>query len=69
MTERLAFRLAEQGVRTQEDLAELSVDELLAVDEMNEEDAAELIMAARAPWFAEESEEESAEEKTEENAG
>ncbi len=57
MTERLAFRLAEEGVRTQEDLAELSVDELMAIDEMSEDDAAALIMAARAPWFAEEDQE------------
>ena len=53
MTERLAFRLAEKGTRTQEDLAELAVDELLEVDDMPEEDAAALIMAARAPWFEE----------------
>src|SRR5210317_486367 len=53
MSERLAYRLAEKGARTQEDLAELSVDELLEVDEMPEEDAAALIMAARAPWFEE----------------
>jgi N utilization substance protein A len=54
MTERLAFRLAEKGVRTQEELAELSVDELQEIDEMTDEAAAGLIMAARAPWFAEE---------------
>ena len=54
MTKRLAFRLAEKGVRSQEDLAELAVDELIEIDEMSEENAAELIMAARAPWFAEE---------------
>jgi N utilization substance protein A len=54
MTERLAFRLAEKGVRSQEDLAELATDELIEIDEMNEEEAAALIMAARAPWFAEE---------------
>jgi N utilization substance protein A len=54
MTERLAFRLAEKGVRSQEDLAELSVDELQEFDEMSDEEAAQLIMAARAPWFAEE---------------
>jgi N utilization substance protein A len=55
MTERLAFRLAENGVRTQEDLAELSTDELREFDEeMTEEEAAALIMSARAPWFAEE---------------
>jgi N utilization substance protein A len=57
MNERLAFRLAERGVRTQEDLAELSVDELMEVDEMEEDAAAALIMAARAPWFEEQGEE------------
>ena len=57
MTERLAFRLAEKGARTQEDLAELSIDELLEVDDMPEEEAAALIMAARAPWFEEENQE------------
>jgi len=57
MTERLAFRLAEKGTRTQEDLAELAVDELLEVDDMPEEEAAALIMAARAPWFEEENQE------------
>ncbi len=54
MSERLAYRLAENGTRTQEELAELSVDELLEIDEMSEEEAAALIMAARAPWFEEE---------------
>jgi len=54
MIERLAYRLAEKEVRSQEDLAELSVDELQEIDEMSDEAAAELIMAARAPWFAEE---------------
>jgi N utilization substance protein A len=54
MTERLAYRLAEKGVRSQEDLAELAVDELQAISDMSDEEAAELIMAARAPWFAEE---------------
>jgi N utilization substance protein A len=54
MTERLAFRLAEKGIRSQEDLAELATDELIEIDEMSEEEAAALIMAARAPWFAEE---------------
>ena len=53
MTERLAFRLAEKGIRTQEDLAELAVDELTEIDDMTDESAAALIMAARAPWFAE----------------
>jgi N utilization substance protein A len=54
MTEQLAYKLAEKGVRSQEDLAELAVDELIEFDEMSEEVAAELIMTARAPWFADE---------------
>jgi len=54
MTEQLAFQLAENGVRTQEDLAELSVDELKEINDMIDQAAAELIMTARAPWFAEE---------------
>jgi N utilization substance protein A len=54
MNERLAYRLAEKGIRSQEDLAELAVDELKEIDDMSDEAAAALIMAARAPWFAEE---------------
>ena len=54
MTERLAYQLADKGLRTQEDLAELSVDELQEIDDISDEAAAELIMTARAPWFAEE---------------
>jgi transcription termination/antitermination protein NusA len=37
-----------------EDLAEQSVDELMVIDDMDEKRAAELIMTARAPWFADE---------------
>lgn len=54
MNERLAYKLAEHGVRTQEDLAEMSTDELTDIDNIDDEEAAALIMAARAPWFAEE---------------
>ncbi len=39
-----------------EDLAEQGVDDLLDIEDMTEERAAELIMTARAPWFAEEEE-------------
>lgn len=46
-----ANRLAAIGVCTMEDLAELSVDELMVIDEMDEEFASALIMTARAPWF------------------
>jgi N utilization substance protein A len=37
-----------------EDLAEQSVDELMEVEGLGEARAADLIMTARAPWFAEE---------------
>jgi len=53
MDETLAFALANLGVITMEDLAEQSVDELMAVDGMDEKRAAALIMKAREPWFAE----------------
>jgi N utilization substance protein A len=54
MDRQLAFQLAARGVTTMEDLAEQSVEELLEIDQMTEERAAELIMTARAPWFADE---------------
>jgi len=44
--------LASKGIVTMEDLAELSVDELLEVVKLDEERAKSLIMTARAPWFA-----------------
>jgi N utilization substance protein A len=56
MDRHLAFVLASRGVVTMEDLAEQGVDELMDIPEMTEERAGELIMTARAPWFAEESE-------------
>ena len=49
-----AYKLANMGVVTMEDLAEQSIDELMQVDDMDEEKAGKLIMTARAPWFAEE---------------
>jgi N utilization substance protein A len=54
MTEELAFKLASKGIVTMEDLAEQAVDDLMDIDGMEEGKAGELIMAARAPWFAEE---------------
>lgn len=56
MDRHLAYVLASRAVVTMEDLAELGVDELMDIPEMTEERAGELIMTARAPWFAEESE-------------
>ena len=54
MDRHLAFILASRGIVTMEDLAEQGVDDILDVEGMTEERAAELIMTARAPWFAEE---------------
>ena len=55
MDKGLAFVLASKGVVTREDLAELATDDLLEInEEMEQEDAAALIMKARAHWFEEE---------------
>ncbi len=54
MTDTIAYRLAEQGIRSRDDLAECSVDELEDVKDLDAERAADLIMKARAHWFAEE---------------
>ena len=51
MDSELAVKLAASGVKTREDLAECAVDELLEVQDIGEERAAALIMAARAHWF------------------
>jgi len=56
MDKQLAYVLASMDVVTMEDLAEQSVDELMEIEGMTEEWAAELIMTAREPWFAEEGE-------------
>lgn len=40
-----------QGLRTQEDLAELSVDELMGYAKISKEEASALILKAREPWF------------------
>ena len=54
MTRELAFQLANIEVVTMEDLAELAVPELLdIVSDLSEDEAAQLIMIAREPWFAE----------------
>ena len=54
MNKGLAFLLASKGVVTREDLAELATDDLLEINEMDADDAAALIMKARAHWFEEE---------------
>lgn len=52
VTPALAALLVENGIHTQEDLAELSVGDLLDIDKnLDEETAGKIIMAARKPWF------------------
>ncbi|AOB31999.1 transcription elongation factor NusA [Bordetella sp. H567] len=54
MTPELAARLSERKVHTRDDLAELSSDELAEISGLDENQASELIMRARAHWFNEE---------------
>jgi N utilization substance protein A len=54
MDSELAAKLAQNGVRTRDDLADLAVDDLVEMTQMDAERAKELIMKARAHWFAEE---------------
>ena len=51
MDKNLAFKLASEGVVTRENLADLATDDLLEINEMDQEEAAALIMKARAHWF------------------
>ncbi len=52
MDDQLALQLARKGILNMEELAEQSIDELMDIEDMDEERAGELIMTARAPWFA-----------------
>jgi N utilization substance protein A len=47
----LAFTLANRGILTRDDLAELAVDDLTDIPGLASDKAAKLIMAARAHWF------------------
>lgn len=49
----LALELNQKGIKTREDLAELSVEELTDIIDMDEKTAADLIMEAREHWFKE----------------
>ncbi|MBS98662.1 MAG: transcription termination/antitermination protein NusA [Oceanospirillaceae bacterium] len=53
MDKALAYQMAARGIVTMEDLAEQGVEDLLEIEGLDEAKAAELIMTARAPWFAE----------------
>jgi len=69
----MLVKLGEAEVKSLDDLADLASDELIDIvgaDEMNEEEANTVIMAARAHWFEDEdAQEESPEETTEPDAG
>ncbi len=54
MDSELAAKLSQKGIRTRDDLADLAVDDLVEMFEMDTDRAKELIMKARAHWFAEE---------------
>ncbi|MEY2776677.1 MAG: Transcription elongation protein nusA [Pseudomonadota bacterium] len=54
MSHDIAARLADGKVYSRDDLAELAVDELVEMTGLEESAASELIMKARAHWFAEE---------------
>ena len=54
----MVVKLGGKGVKTLDDVADLASDELREIvgnDELNEAKANEIIMAARAHWFAEDS--------------
>jgi len=54
MDSELAGRLAEAGIKTRDDLADLAVDDLIEVSGIDVERAKVLIMKAREHWFAQE---------------
>ena len=56
LTPELLARLAEAGVKTLDDLADLAVDELQEITGQPEGDASALIMKAREHWFADQPE-------------
>lgn len=47
-----AYALAKKGIVTMDDLAEQAIDDILDIEGVDEERAGQLIMTARAPWFA-----------------
>jgi N utilization substance protein A len=54
MDRELAAKLADIGIQTRDDLAELAIDELMEATQIEEQAGRELILRARAHWFAEE---------------
>jgi N utilization substance protein A len=56
MTPEIAATLSSHGILSMEDLADQAVDDIEEYQGLNRELAAQLIMKAREPWFAEKSE-------------
>ena len=52
MTPELIGKLADKGVHTRDDLADLAIDELTDLTGQSEEEAKALILKAREHWFA-----------------
>jgi N utilization substance protein A len=52
MDNQTARLLAEKGVVTKENLADLAMDDLVEMTGIDPDRAKQLIMTARAPWFA-----------------
>jgi N utilization substance protein A len=53
MDKHLAFVLSSRGIVTMEDLAEQAIEDISDIEGLEDQRAGELIMTARAPWFAE----------------
>ena len=68
MSDELAAQLGEAKIFSRDDLAELSVDELVEMIEIERERGSYLIMQARAHWFESEIEAEGNSEKEEESS-
>ncbi|MDM8561030.1 transcription termination factor NusA [Candidatus Parabeggiatoa sp. HSG14] len=52
MNDEWVRKLVSRGIISMDDLAEQSVDDLMTLEGMDEKHASQLIMTARAPWFA-----------------
>jgi N utilization substance protein A len=51
LTPELIAKLAEGGIHTRDDLADLAVDELVELTAIPDDDAKALILKAREHWF------------------
>lgn len=55
MTQHVAYLLAENGVTSKDQLADMDIEELRALVEISNKEAADLIMSARSDWFSDDS--------------